>query len=745
MKKFRSKKAMQAVLALVLGMSVVMPVEATTYDIPSSSYPSGKEIPNVESGDVMNINGNAEGKITNMSGGTQNIRDNAIGKITNMTSGWQYIAFGSSASPGQTTGKGYVDKLTGGIQIICAGAYGSIDYASKNGDVQDIRTNGNGHIDALEKGKQKICFADGYSGGKGSINTMNDGAQYVSNQSYATIDTMNAGLQQVSVGSTGIINTMNGGYQDIYSGSTGIIDNLNSGFQRIRTGTTGTVKSLNGGRIYVRGTSKDTVINGGNMLLDGVDAKIENLSINSGNLYLRYKNIERTDFALDGDFKLAGGVVDMTNEASYANGKVNITFKDSYETLTINNFTQGGGTFLMNTDLASQTDSDKIIIQNANANETTYIEVKDKSKTEDSQVTGKKKLLLVTVNNGTANFAGKNINEGGLWQETPTIERGDMVNGEDGNTIGAANEWYLTNFVRAINEDTKVLLHRADNSYALWRNTSDSLRQRLGELRPASGNGDGVWAKYLGGKFDGLGYEGNFNMYQLGYDKAADAKSTYGFALEKGSGKASYELGSGKDELVVGSLYGVWTADDGSYTDVVARVGQFDSDVKSYGRFPDKADYKTKAYSLSAEYGKKISLSQNAGTYIEAQAQFILGRLASTSYTSDRGNNVQLGGTNAYIGRLGFVLGQKTAAGHDIYLKASALHEFGGDRDVRMVAANKEELALHKDYSDTWFELGLGANIKLSENALLYGDVERSFGADIEKKWQVNAGLRWSF
>lgn len=189
----------------------------------------------------------------------------------------------------------------------------------------------------------------------------------------------------------------------------------------------------------------------------------------------------------------------------------------------------------------------------------------------------------------------------------------------------------------------------------------------------------------------------------------------------------------------------MWTADDGSYTDVVARVGQFDSDVKSYGRFPDKADYKTKAYSLTAEYGKSISLSENAGTYIEPQAQFILGRLASTSYTSDRGNNVHLGGTNAYIARLGFVLGQKTASGNDVYLKASALHEFGGDRDVRMMAANKEELALHKDYSDTWFELGLGANIKLSDNALLYGDVERSFGADIEKKWQVNAGLRWSF
>lgn len=696
MKKFRSTKAMQAVLALVLGMSVVVPVEAS-YDItvPNVSGETSVTINEFNSYDRMNIYANGVGKINNMNNGSQRIHTNGYGQINTLNGGTQWIGQGS-----YTNARGSINIMNGGYQSI-------------------------------------------YNQNYGSIETMNGGTQNINEGSTGIVNNMNGGTQNVDYGSTGTVNTMNGGYQKILS--TGTIGNLNSGYQKIMSSATGTVKSLNGGFVNVGGTSKDSVINGGNMFFRDADAKIENLSINSGNLYLRYKNIDRTNFVLNGDFKFAGGIVDMTKEASAPSRVLTTTFKDSYETLTINNFTQGGGTFLMNTDLASQTDSDKIIIQNANANETTYIEVKDKSKTEDSQVTGKKKLLLVTVNNGTANFAGKNINEGGLWQETPTIERGDMVNGEDGNTIGAANEWYLTNFVRAINEDTKVLLHRADNSYALWRNTSDSLRQRLGELRPASGTGDGVWAKYLGGKFDGLGYEGNFNMYQLGYDKAADAKSTYGFALEKGSGKASYELGSGKDELFVGSLYGVWTADDGSYTDVVARVGQFDSDVKSYGRFPDKADYKTKAYSLSVEYGKSISLSQNAGTYIEPQAQFILGRLASTSYTSDRGNNVQLGGTNAYIGRLGFVLGQKTAAGHDIYLKASALHEFGGDRDVRMVAANKEELALHKDYSDTWFELGLGANIKLSENALLYGDVERSFGADIEKKWQVNAGLRWSF
>ena len=104
-------------------------------------------------------------------------------------------------------------------------------------------------------------------------------------------------------------------------------------------------------------------------------------------------------------------------------------------------------------------------------------------------------------------------------------------------------------------------------------------------------------------------------MYQLGYDKADNAKSTYGFALESGTGHADYSLGSGKDKLFSGSFYGTWTGDDGSYTDVVAKIGQFDTDIKSYGDYPDKASYKNRAYSVSIEYGKTIELSEKSGNF----------------------------------------------------------------------------------------------------------------------------------
>lgn len=416
------------------------------------------------------------------------------------------------------------------------------------------------------------------------------------------------------------------------------------------------------------------------------------------------------------------------------------------DSLNVSAYSGTGGNFIMDTDLASEMNGDKVNIATA-TDGTTYVQVKDASLFNGIEVTGNKSLLLITDASATAAFAGKNLNAGGLWDVTPTIERGTEAFNADGSSIGTAGQWYLTKVEKEVNNDTEVLLKAADNSYALWRSTNDSLRSRLGDLRYRANktDGDGIWARYSGGKFATGGFESRYNMYQLGYDKADNAKSTYGFAVESGSGNASYDLGSGKDKLLIGSLYGTWYGDSGSYTDVVARVGQFDSDVDSYGDYPDKASYKNHAYSLSVEYGKTIALNEKAGIFIEPQAQLIIGRLDGSSYTTDRGNQVNLGGINSYIGRLGFVTGQKTPDGNDVYFKASVLREFGSSREISMRAANGEVLGMSKDYGDTWFEIGIGTNIKLSKVSHFYGDIERSFCADIKKKWQVNAGLRFEF
>lgn len=438
---------------------------------------------------------------------------------------------------------------------------------------------------------------------------------------------------------------------------------------------------------------------------------------------------------------------DSVVNALVNNNDATIDMTHGADTLTVSDYSGEDGNFIMDTDLNSQLNGDKITIVSA-ATGTTYVQGKDASHVNGVEVIGNKNLLLITDASENAKFAGKNLNAGGLWDVTPTIKNGLEAVDAAGNSVGSADEWYLTKLEKVINNDTETLLDAADSSYALWRNTNDSLRQRLGDLRYRNDktDGDGIWARYTGGRFGSGDFAGRYNMYQLGYDKADNAKSTYGFAIDSGTGRSDYSFGSGKDKLWAGSLYGTWYGEGGSYTDVVARVGQFDTDIKSYGDYPDKANAKSHAYSLSVEYGKTIELNKQAGTFIEPQVQFIAGSLGSSSYTTDRGNNVYLGGINSYIGRIGFIAGQKTPDGNDVYFKANVLKEFGGsNRDIHMLAANGETLSTSKDYADTWFELGLGANIKLGKTSHFYGDIERSFGADIQKKWQVNAGVRFEF
>ena len=299
-------------------------------------------------------------------------------------------------------------------------------------------------------------------------------------------------------------------------------------------------------------------VNGGNLNLDldRADSLLEGFIIasNGGNAVLNMAN--------NAVWRVSkGDITNFVNKVTLDSGAtVDLTFDEVATTkVDIADYNGTGGNIIMDTDLASEADSDKINITTANAG-TTYVQVKDASLVNGIEVTGNKNLLLITDASENINFVGKNLNAGGLWDVTPTIENGLTVTDADGNVIGTADQWYLTKIAKAVNNDSQVLLDAVDNSYALWRNTNDSLRKRLGELRFRTNetDGDGIWARYTSGKFSGSGFDSSYNMYQLGYDKADNAKSTYGFAVDSGTGHANYASGGGKDKLTALSVYGTW-------------------------------------------------------------------------------------------------------------------------------------------------------------------------------------------
>lgn len=704
-------------------------------------YSSGVGSAGTMNGGIQKVGKGGTGNIGIMNGGTQIVSSVATGIIETMNGGYQEV---SSAATG------IIETMNGGSQYITS-AIGSI--STMNSGYQNVYSSGGeGIIGTMNGGTQTFLYGAG-----GSIGTMNNGKQ--AGAANMSIDVMNGGLQSNDGGSgfNANIGTMNGGRQELTFAATGNIGVMNDGEQQIGGTAVGIISSLNGGTQILNGdsaTAKETTINGGTQLVQNGTAQnntvnggtqiisggvVSGNTVNAGVMLFENAAATVNDVTMNGgemlfgstdaysitSLNFNGGTVDLTENAS-----------DDYQTLTLEKYSGSGGTFKLDADFAAVS-GDKVEINNAD-NAAGYIQVNG-ANIDESAVSETNPLLLVTVSSGNATFTGKSLNGGGLYECNPEISEGSEINQD-------ANKFYLTGLTKNVNNDTLALLDGIDNSYAMWRNTNDTLRKRLGEIHtlPSNDGADGVWARYIGGKFDGGSYEGQYNLYQLGYDKNYDAKSIIGFALEKGGGNATYSFGSGEDDLFAGAVYGSWLADDGSYTDVVAKIGRFDTELNSYGDFPDSADYRHNAYSLSVEYGKKISLNK-AGLYLEPQAQFIAGRLDSVNYTTDRGTKVSVDGINSYIGRVGVMFGQQLENGSDVYIKANLLHEFGGESSLAMLAANGDALTMEKDYGDTWYELGIGANIKIGRASYFYGDIERGFGGDIDKKWQINAGLRFEF
>lgn len=670
--------------------------------------------------------------------GTQWISANAVGTVVTLKSGTQLVDDGGTGTiitldnhdgaGGQivySNAIGTIVTMLDGEQYVFKG--GSATVVDMSGGTQIVRVSGNGMIETLNGGEQNIM-----GGGTGLVSTMNSGSQVISSSGTGTVDTLNGGTQTVAGGGNGTVSTMLGGTQVVSSSGKGTVNALNGGTQIVSVGGTSLDTVLNSGGeqlILNGGTALDTELNGGIMQMSS-GGIVSGMTMTGGSMVL--ENIDGGSFNINGTLTANNAVIDMTDSSVTRAGT------PAYESLTIDTLSGSGTTFILDTDLAGEANSDKVIITHADVG-THYVQIKDLSKLNNIEVTGEHKQLLITDASGKLTFVGKEFNAGGLWDVDPTLSKGDALG-------LSANDWYLTNMVKTVNNDTSVLLDAADNSYAMWRNTNDSLRSRLGALASGREQADGVWARTQAGRFSGSGYEGRYNLYQLGFEKQFKGGSIYGGAIDYGDGSGSYAPGSSKDNLRSFSLYGIWTAGSGAYTNVTARVGNFSTDLESYGDYPDKASYKQHAYSLSVEYGKRFDFE--AGFFVEPQAQFTLGRLAGIDYTTDRGVTGRIDGMNSAIGRIGFVMGQKIENGSDIYLKADLLHEFAGERNLQLTSdagGTNDILTKHNDYGDTWFELGLGGNVRISRTGNFYGEVTRGFGGDINKKWSVNAGLRFTF
>lgn len=406
-------------------------------------------------------------------------------------------------------------------------------------------------------------------------------------------------------------------------------------------------------------------------------------------------------------------------------------------------YTAGDDTAITSTSKVKE-DSDYIFIRNSGEGKHDVQFVADEANLD---AMGKdSKLYFANDKSGGVIFTSSTLEA--LAPKTSAANLYDYKYAIKNEANGNAKDWFIALDQGEANENIPSTLKMMQAGYALGTEM-DRLNKRLGESRYLEGD-DGLWVRYRHAR---TGWENSFktnsNMFQVGFDKLKlekDGKHYRGGAVDYTDANTSLSglKGNGEHERYALSLYDTWIGDKGHYYDLVIRGGRTSNELDVTARNQEiiKGKYHQGFGSISGEWGRK--LTNDNGWYVEPQAQLQIARVGSADYITNYGVKVEQDAATSVIARAGFRLGRDLSDKGNIYIKADWLHEFCGEQNIRVSAADGSEQS-RIDGQNSWWDLGLGADFSLDKDTYFYCDFERTLGGSYDRTWQANVGLRYAF
>lgn len=467
--------------------------------------------------------------------------------------------------------------------------------------------------------------------------------------------------------------------------------------------------------------------------------------------------------------EMAGSsIIDLTqrNEATTVDmagsSTIGRTHDHDFQKLKINNLS-GSGTIRMDyDDSQSSTDgstADKLFINNHSGTHCLYLnEVNGAAK-----LTGKAEdTVLVSVVNENGDFKAAS-DDNLTWNIY-------ALNSKDSTTEGYTTDWYLTkntNPTPAPQGPTRAeagTIKAHNMNYYLWRDQSERLTERLG-ITCFDEERAGVWTRMSNSSISGSGIYGSdakVKTYTIGYDfkhnsderlTAADAKKTrdfsgLAFTYIKGSSSMNgyqvndtLQVAGGRSDIRGGSLtaYHTHTSQSGSYADYVLRYSSYDNDFKLDGV---NGSAKSHGLQASAEYGCR--LENDHGLFVTPNAQLTLGRLYNKAFTTSNGVHVASDHLNSAILSMGVDVGQNIGEQSQVYAKVRYNTELG-DRVSAAFYQGDASSFRSGDSNGSWWEYGLGFDLKAGHASHLFMDAERAGGSGFSKDWSWRIGARFDF
>ena len=457
-------------------------------------------------------------------------------------------------------------------------------------------------------------------------------------------------------------------------------------------------------------------------------------------------------------------IIDLTqrNEATTVDMAGSSTPDHNFQKLKINNLT-GSGTIKMDyDDSKTSTDgstADKLFINNHSGTHCLYLNEVNGTAT----LTGNAKdTVLVSVVNENGDFKAAS-DDNLTWNIY-------ALNSKESTTEGYKTDWYLTKNTNPTpapkdpTRDEAGTIKAHNMSYYLWRDQSERLTKRLG-ITCFDEERAGVWTKMSNSSISGSGIYGSdakVKTYTIGYDfkhnsderlTAADAKKTrdfsgLAFTYIKGSSSMNgyqvndtLQVAGGRSDIRGGALtaYHTHTSQSGSYADYVLRYSSYDNDFKLDGI---NGSAKSHGLQASAEYGHR--LENDHGLFVTPNAQFTLGRLYNKAFTTSNGVHVASDHLNSAILSMGVDVGQTLGDQSQVYAKVRYNTELG-DRVSAAFYKNDASAFCNGDSNGSWWEYGLGFDLKAGHASHLFMDAERASGSDFSKDWSWRIGARFDF
>ena len=518
----------------------------------------------------------------------------------------------------------------------------------------------------------------------------------------------------------------------------------------------GDINATNGGSVAINLTEKNSELTGG-YNVDGTSSIEMNLANGAtwhltdgeeavGMSLLRMaKGVTTPGLTINGGKTEAEkGFLDMTERTK----TLDIAHYSGWETVIYDHEGKGdkvedyksGDTVIAKADKGSgvilSTDNSGITMTDKNAVEATLKALAQKVTYKDHEANGENLTGKVQIAEGlTSSSASKNLgtihwDENGKGQyDLDSVNWNQIIEGD-----------YETFVMKGVRSAATTSLHT-------WR---DNMQDTYTDADLA--DEDGMFAKALGGKTSsdvkGLKDSNTYYGVQVGYDKAAANGWHTGVAFDYRNGDSNYLLGGkGDNQMYSLGVYGVKNFDNDAFFRVAAKVGRVENEYDVYNEIRSMklhGDYKANAYGLTMEYGKTFGDEE---AYFTPKAQLTWSQVGSKDYTAHTANatmQVAQDSYSSFVGRLGFEAGVKSEKGR-LYAGLFAAHEFNGDISASYFANDGDRKHTSFNGEETWMEMKLGGTYDFSNNAHLYADIAKDFNGNFERKWKLNAGIRFEF